>query len=253
AAMVAVHHGCVAQVLAPSANLNSERALQAAGFRAVPLAETVCCGALDLHSGNLARARRLARANVRAIKHSGAEAIVSAASGCAAAMAEYGYLLRDDPELAADAREISAKVRDLSAMLLERGFAAAREFRCTVTFHDACHLAHGLGVRESPRQLLRSIPGVTLVEMAESDMCCGSAGSYNLTEPVTARELARRKADNILATGADFVVLSNPGCEFQIGAELRRRRAKTAVMGLGDFLAMAAQPCSPARSPAAPV
>ena len=242
---VVVHHGCVAQVLAPSANLNSERALQAAGFRVLRLTETVCCGALDLHSGNLERARRFARANVRAIKQSGAEAIVSAASGCSAAIAEYGYLLRDDPELAGDARDVAAKVRDLSAMLLEAGFASAREFRCTVTFHDACHLAHGLGVRESPRKLLRSIPGVTLVEMAESDMCCGSAGSYNLTEPATARELARRKADSVLATGADFVVLSNPGCEFQIAAELRRRGSKTRVIGLADFLALAAQLQSP--------
>ncbi len=244
---VIVHHGCVAQVLAPSANLNSERALQAAGFRVLRLTETVCCGALDLHSGNLERARRFARANVRAIKQSGAEAIVSAASGCSAAIAEYGYLLRDDPELAGDARDVAAKVRDLSAMLLETGFASAREFRCTVTFHDACHLAHGLGVRESPRKLLRSIPGLTLVEMAESDMCCGSAGSYNLTEPATARELARRKAGNILATGAEFVVLSNPGCEFQIAAELRRRGSKTRVASLADFLVMAAQ------SPAGPV
>jgi glycolate oxidase iron-sulfur subunit len=242
---VVLHHGCVAQVLAPSANLNSERALQAAGFRVLRLAETVCCGALDLHSGNLERARRFARANVRAIKQSGAEAIVSAASGCSAAIAGYGYLLRDDPELAADARDVAAKVRDLSAMLVERSFIPAREFRCTVTFHDACHLAHGLGVRESPRSLLRSIPGVTLVEMAESDMCCGSAGSYNLTEPATARELARRKADNVIATGADFVVLSNPGCEFQIAAELRRRASKTRVIGLADFLALAAQSQSP--------
>jgi len=181
----------------------------------------------------------------------GAEAIVSAASGCSAAIAEYGYLLRSDPELAADARDVAAKVRVLSAMLLEAGFASAREFRCPefqcrVTFHDACHLAHGLGVRESPRKLLRSIPGVTLIEMAESDLCCGSAGSYNLTEPATARELARRKAGNVLATRADFVVLSNPGCEFQIAAELRRRGSKIRVIGLADFLALAAQSGAPA-------
>ncbi len=119
-------------------------------------------------------------------------------------------------------------------MLLEAGFASAREsrcpeFRCTVTFHDACHLVHGLGVRESPRKLLRSIPGVTLVEMAESDLCCGSAGSYNLTEPATAREAGAPQGRECLATGAEFVVLSNPGCEFQIAAELRRRGSKTRV------------------------
>ncbi len=152
---------------------------------------------------------------------------------------------RDDPELAADAREVSARVRDLSSLLLARGFAAASEFRCSVTFHDACHLAHGLGIRESPRKLLRSIPGVRLVEMAESDVCCGSAGSYNLTEPAMARELVRRKADHIAATGAEFVVLSNPGCQFQIAADLRRRGADIKVVHLADFLAMAAQPRAP--------
>jgi glycolate oxidase iron-sulfur subunit len=108
-----------------------------------------------------------------------------------------------------------------------------------VTYHDACHLAHGLGVRDAPRELLKSIPGVTLLEMEQSDMCCGSAGSYNLTEPAMARDLVRRKADNIVATGADFVVLANPGCEFQIAAELRRRAGKCRAIHLADFLALA--------------
>jgi glycolate oxidase iron-sulfur subunit len=126
-------------------------------------------------------------------------------------------------------------------LLLDATAKAKREFRCRVTYHDACHLAHGLGVREAPRKLLASIPGVTLVELPESDLCCGSAGSYNLTEPAMARELARRKADNIAATGADYVVLANPGCEFQIAAELRRRGSKIKVVHLADFLAMASQ------------
>ncbi len=126
-------------------------------------------------------------------------------------------------------------------MLLDAPADSKREFRCRVTYHDACHLAHGLGVREAPRKLLGSISGVTIVEMSESDLCCGSAGSYNLTEPAMARELARRKADNIVATGADYVVLANPGCEFQIAAELRRRGSKIKVVHLADFLAMASR------------
>ena len=238
---VVVHHGCVAQVLAHSENLNSERLLAAAGYRIVQLEPTSCCGALDLHSGNAARARDFARANVRALKNCGADSIVSAASGCSVAIAEYGVLLRDEPQFAEDARAVSSKVRDLSSLLLDAPANPKREFRCRVTYHDACHLAHGLGVREAPRRLLESIPGVTLVEMPESDLCCGSAGSYNLTEPAMARELARRKADNIVATGADFVVLANPGCEFQIAAELRRRRSRIKVVHLADFLAMASQ------------
>ena len=241
AASVVVHHGCVAQVLANSENLNSERLLGAAGYRVVHLETTSCCGALDLHSGNAARADEFARANVRALKNSGADSIVSAASGCSVAIAEYGDLLKDEPEFAEDARAVSSKVRDLSSLLLDAPVNQMREFRCIVTYHDACHLAHGLGVREAPRKLIASIPGVTLVEMPESDLCCGSAGSYNLTEPAMARELARRKADNIVATGADYVVLANPGCEFQIAAELRRRGSKIKVVHVADFLAMASR------------
>jgi len=239
---VFVHHGCVAQVLANSENTATERVLAAAGYRIIRLANTTCCGALDLHSGNRVRALDFIRRNVRAIAACGADAIVSAASGCSAAFAEYGLLLRDDPELAAAAMQISAKVRDLSGLLLDRGLPAMRELKCTVTFHDACHLVHGMGVREEPRKVLAGIPGVKLVELTESDLCCGSAGSYNLTEPEMARMLARRKADNVVATGADYLVLANPGCEFQIAAELRRRGAKTKVVHLAEFLNTALVP-----------
>ena len=234
---VVVHHGCVAQVLADSENRNSERLLAAAGYRVLKLPATVCCGALDLHAGNDARAIEFARSNVRALKMLAPDAIVSAASGCSTAMAEYAAILKKDPA-ADDAREVQSKVRDLSALLLER-MPQFRKLECTVTYHDACHLVHGLGVRDNPRKLLRSIPGVRLIDLAESDLCCGSAGSYNLTEPEMARALAKRKADNIIATGADYVVLSNPGCEFQIAAELRRRGAGIRVIHLADFLALA--------------
>jgi glycolate oxidase iron-sulfur subunit len=240
APLAVVHHGCVAQVLNESENVNSERALQAAGYRIARLERAVCCGALDIHNGNIERARELARTNVRALKASGADAIVSAASGCSAVLAAYGELLKDEADSAVDAREVSARVADLSSLIVARGNPFTREFRATVTYHDSCHLAHGMGVRETPRQLLRAIPGVRLVEMDESDLCCGSAGSYNLTEPEMARDLAQRKVGNIIATGADYVVLSNPGCEFQIAAELRRRGAKTRVVHIADFLALAA-------------
>ncbi|HEV2170182.1 MAG TPA: heterodisulfide reductase-related iron-sulfur binding cluster, partial [Candidatus Binatus sp.] len=150
---VVVHRGCVAQVLADSENLNSERLLAGAGYRVVKLESTSCCGALDLHSGNAMRAREFARTNVRALKNSGASAIVSAASGCSVAIAEYGDLLKDEAEFAADARAVSSKVRELSSLLLDAPANSKREFQCRVTYHDACHLAHGLGVREAPRKL----------------------------------------------------------------------------------------------------
>ncbi|MGH7842218.1 MAG: (Fe-S)-binding protein [Candidatus Binataceae bacterium] len=245
---VVVHHGCVTQVLTPSENHNSEGALHAAGYRVVQLERTVCCGALDIHNGNRARALEFARVNVREFRRSGADAIISAASGCSAVIASYGEWLKDDLELAAAAQEMSSRVADLSSLLIAGSKLFTREFPATVTYHDSCHLAHGLGIRENPRALLRSIPGVRLVELPEADLCCGSAGSYNLTEPEMARALAQRKADNIVATGADFVILSNPGCEFQIAAELRRRGAKVRVIHLADFLALAGAGAAPSVS-----
>jgi glycolate oxidase iron-sulfur subunit len=237
---VVVHRGCVTDVLAGHENDNCERLLAAAGYRVIRLRETACCGALDLHAGRRNRTLDFARANVRMLKQSGADAIVSAAAGCSVALAEYGELLKHDRQLAADAREVSVRVSDLSTLLLKSERPVkTRNLQCTVTYHDACHFVHGLGVRDAPRKLLASIPGVRLIEMTESDMCCGSAGSYNLTEPAMARELARRKADHIVATGADYVVLANPGCEFQIAAELRRRGSPVRVVHLSDFLAMA--------------
>jgi glycolate oxidase iron-sulfur subunit len=241
---VVVHHGCVAEVLTPSENLNAERALGAAGYEVVQLGRTLCCGALDLHDGNLRRGLEFARQNVRTLKGSSARWIVSAASGCAAAIASYGELLKGDPELADEAREVSARVTDISRLIVGGGKFAGR-LECTVTYHDSCHLAHGMGVRDTPRQLLGSIAGVRLVEMAESDLCCGSAGSYNLLEPDMARRLAQRKADNIEATGAEYVVLGNPGCEFQIARELTRRGSRTRVIHLADFLALCVRDAQP--------
>jgi glycolate oxidase iron-sulfur subunit len=234
---VVVHHGCVAQVLADSENINSEKLLAAAGYRVFRMPSTECCGALDLHAGNSQRAREFARANVRALSRLNSDAIISAGSGCSTAIAEYGEILKDDT-LAHEAELIASKVKDLSSLLLERPLQFPARFECVVTYHDACHLAHGLGVREAPRALLRSVPGLKLIELEQPDLCCGSAGSYNLTEPAMARELARRKTDNIVATGAQFVVLANPGCEFQIAAELRRRVSNIKVMHLADFLAL---------------
>jgi glycolate oxidase iron-sulfur subunit len=235
---VSLHRGCVARVLADSTNDAIEDVLGAAGFRLVQIDKAQCCGALDLHAGNRARAIRFAQANVRAMRQSGAASIVSAASGCATAIAGYGDLLKNDPELAAAAREVSRCVRDLSTLLLSRGFTIGAGFTCRVTYHDACHLAHGLGVRDAPRQLLRSIPGVELIELVESDLCCGSAGTYNLTQPEMAGQLAERKVKNIIETGAEYVVMANPGCQFQIAAELRRRGSAIKAIHLADFLAL---------------
>ena len=186
-----VHHGCVAQVLTDSENWNTEHALTAAGYRVAKLERTVCCGALDLHNGNVERAREFARTNLREFKRCGADNIVSAASGCAAVFAAYGDLLKDDPEFADDAREVSARVADLSSLMIARGHRFAREFRARVTYHDSCHLAHGLGVREGPRELIRSIPGVELIETRGSGSLLRLGGQL---QPDRARDGGRTRA-----------------------------------------------------------
>jgi glycolate oxidase iron-sulfur subunit len=236
---VVVHPGCVASILGAAANRNAAGLLARAGYRIASCEAPVCCGALDLHSGNARRALEFARANVRQFMKNGADYIISTASGCTTAMAEYGELLKHDPELAQPAREFSRRVADLSG-LLDKAAAPPGRLQCVITYHDACHLAHGMGIRETPRKLLRAIEGLRLVEMEQSDLCCGSAGSYNLTHPQAALALGRRKVDAIEATGADYVVMANPGCQFQIAAELRRRGSRVTAIHLADFLALAA-------------
>jgi glycolate oxidase iron-sulfur subunit len=136
---------------------------------------------------------------------------------------EYGELLADDPLYAGRAHAFAARVKDVTEYLAERPLEAPKHpIEVTATYHDACHLAHGQGVREQPRALLKSIPGLTLVELADADMCCGSAGSYNLTEPRMAGQLGARKAERIRASGAGIIAAANPGCVMQIQASLRR-------------------------------
>jgi glycolate oxidase iron-sulfur subunit len=138
-------------------------------------------------------------------------------------MKEYAELLGDDPAYAERARAFADRVRDVSEVLDELGPVAPRHpLQVTVAYHDACHLAHAQGVREQPRELLRSIPGVELVEPPEWEICCGSAGIYNLVQPDAAAELGRRKARNLLGTGAEAVVAANPGCSIQIAAHTER-------------------------------
>jgi glycolate oxidase iron-sulfur subunit len=197
-----------------------------------------CCGALHLHAGDRATAQALARHNVD-VFGDGAQTIVVTAAGCGAAMKEYGELLADDPVYAERARRVAAAVRDVTefaaALPLEPG--QTRPLR--VTYHDACHLAHAQRVTDAPRALLRRIAGVELVELMEADVCCGSAGSYNLVEPGMARRLRERKIDHIARTGAACVAVANPGCALQIRAGLRRRGLAIRVAHPIELLAAA--------------
>ena len=154
----------------------------------------------------------------------GYDHVVANAAGCGSGMKDYGHLLRDDPHWAERAAAFAARVRDVSELLAEHEPRAARHpLALRVAYHDACHLAHAQGVRAQPRRLLRDIPGLELVEPERWEICCGSAGVYNLMQPGAAAELGRMKADALIATGADVVAAANPGCTLQI--ELHSRLA----------------------------
>jgi len=215
--------GCVAETAFGRTNVATARLLQRAGVRVLVPRGQGCCGALAIHLGAVERARMLARRVASVLGASGADWVVSNAAGCGALLRGYGELLPGEPEAAA----VGARARDALALLAELGLPSpSRPLACTIAVHDPCHLAHGQGVRAQVRQLLAAVPGVRLVELEESDMCCGSAGTYNLTEPAMARRLLERKLDHIAATGADVVAAANPGCILQI-------RAGAILRGLG--------------------
>jgi glycolate oxidase iron-sulfur subunit len=214
---VGLLQGCVARVFFARTNEATVRVLSAEGFDVVVPRAAGCCGALLMHSGAETEARQRARALIAAFE--GCETVAVNAAGCGSAMKEYGRLLADDPEWAERAAAFSARVADVTELLAGVEPRAPRHpVRLTVAYHDACHLAHAQGVRSEPRQVLAGIPGLTVVEPAEWELCCGSAGLYNMLEPEPAAELGRRKVANLTATGAAAVVAGNPGCSLQIAA-----------------------------------
>jgi glycolate oxidase iron-sulfur subunit len=211
--------GCVAQVLFASVNRATVRVLTRHGCAVETPPAQGCCGALYLHAGDREAAQTCARRNIDVFAR--LDTVVVNAAGCGAVLKEYGALLAGDPQYAERARAFSAKVRDVNELMATLPQETpTRRLERKVTYHDACHLAHAQGVRDAPRQLLRRIPGLELIELPEGDLCCGSAGTYNLTEPAMAQRLGARKAENIRATGADIVAVANPGCAMQIQAAL---------------------------------
>ena len=214
---VGVLQGCVARIFFARTNQTTVRVLSAEGFNVVVPKAAGCCGALFMHSGAEQEARERARATIAAFED--CEAVAVNAAGCGSAMKEYGRLLADDPEWAERAEAFSARVRDVTEILAEAEPRAPRHpVPLTVAYHDACHLAHAQKVRAEPRQVLAGIPGLTVLQPAEWEICCGSAGLYNMLEPEPAAELGRRKVANLTATGAQAIVAGNPGCALQITA-----------------------------------
>jgi glycolate oxidase iron-sulfur subunit len=217
---VALLQGCVQRVFFGHVNEATARVLAADGFEVHAPRLPRCCGALQLHAGDEG-ALRLAKDTIAALERY--DTIVVTAAGCGSAMKDYGHVLRDDPDWAERAERFAARVRDATEVLAEAGPRADRRpLPMRVAYHDACHLAHAQGVRQPPRELLRQVPGLELIEPAEWEICCGSAGVYNLLEPVPAGELGERKARNLLDTGADAVVAGNPGCALQITTHTSR-------------------------------
>ena len=233
---VALLQGCVQRVFFSHVNEATARVLAADGFEVHVPRDPRCCGALPLHAGEDPDARELAKATIEALEHY--ETVVVNAAGCGSAMRDYGHVLRDEPDWADRAARFADRVRDVSEFLAEVGPRAERRpVEMKVAYHDACHLAHAQGVREQPRELLRGIPGLELVEPDEWQICCGSAGIYNLVQPEPAAELGERKARNLLDTGAEVVAAGNPGCALQITAHTERLGRPLPVLHPMELLA----------------
>lgn len=218
-AKVAVLTGCVMDVVYSDINDATIRVLRQNGCEVWIPQDQRCCGALHVHAGDRDMAKKLARQNIEAFLSEEVEAIIVNAAGCGSTLKEYDELLKSDPQFRGRAAEFAHKITDVSQFLINLGLILPEgSLDLTVTYHDACHLAHAQNIRVEPRKLLESIPGLRIVTLPDSDRCCGSAGIYNLTHPEMANALLTRKLDDI-PSGCDAVAMGNPGCmmQFQTG------------------------------------
>jgi glycolate oxidase iron-sulfur subunit len=239
---VGVLLGCVQRVLFSNVNAATVRVLAALGCEVVVPPEQGCCGALMAHAGQEPEALDAARRLIEVFERSSVDVVAVNAAGCGSNLKEYAHLLRDDPEYAARAQAFASRCRDITELIAELGFGApglealANAVPLKVAYHDACHLQHAQGVRAQPRQLLSAIPGLTWTELPESAICCGSAGIFNLIEPETAAELADRKAQHVIGSGAQALVSANPGCLLHIASGLRRAGHPLPVLHIVELI-----------------
>lgn len=237
---VGLLRGCIAGAFQPRTAEHTAALVAAAGAVPVQISGPVCCGALHLHAGDLATARDLARRTIARFESASVETVVANAAGCGAMMKRYGELLADDAGWRDRAERVAARVRDLSEWLVSRPLPPlATRGPVRVTYQDACHLSQAQGITAEPRRLLSAVHGVELVEMEDSTLCCGSAGTYNLRFPEVAAAAGAEKVRSILATGAQVVVTANPGCALHLQATLRQAGAsdRVKVRLMADFLA----------------
>ena len=239
-ARVGMLTGCVQGAFFPQVNTATARVLASEGCEVVIPRSQGCCGALSAHSGRTAEAARLAEATVRTFARAGVEAVVVNSAGCGGTMKHYGRLLREagtPAVLVRRAEALSERVVDLSEFLSDLGPRAERHpLPVRAAYHDACHLSHGQGITAQPRELLRAVPGLDLAELPEPEICCGSAGVYNLLNPAPARDLGDRKAAGVAASGADLLIAGNPGCTLQIASSLERTGRPIAVAHTAQVL-----------------
>ncbi len=229
-------NGCVMSTVFSHVNRAAGRVVAHNGVSVDVPASQQCCGALHVHAGMLDEARRLARVNIEAFEEGDAPVVVTAA-GCGAALKEYGFLLKDDPEYAGRAQAFSGRVQDVTEYLGSREVVPpSYPVAGTVTYQEPCHLAHAQRITAEPRKLLAMVPGLVLDEMKESSLCCGSAGIYNIIRKTMADELGDRKAAHIAATSAESVVTANPGCAMQLRTSLRRNGTELPVRHIVEIL-----------------
>ena len=234
---VALFTGCIMSTAYADVHEATIRVLTKNGFDVTLVSEQGCCGALHVHAGEPEGGRDLARRNIDVFEDTNYDAIIVNAAGCGAALKEYGHLLKDDVAYAGRAREFSQRVKDVLEFLGDHGLSAQPgPLNWRVTYQEPCHLAHAQRITKQPRALLAAIPGLTLVEMPESSLCCGSAGIYNLLQPEMSSDLLERKLNNALSTGAEVIVSANPGCMLQIASGLRARGDRRPVMHLIEVL-----------------
>lgn len=224
-ARVALFTGCVADALFRGTHWATARVLQENGCDVLVPRGQVCCGAIHFHAGSSEPAREFADRNLEIFQRAGVDAVVVNVAGCGAMLKDYGHHWHDDRQAAR--AEFAGQVRDVHEFLDQLGFIPPTgEIRRRATYHDACHLGHAQRVREAPRRMLAQVPGLELVELSESEVCCGAAGTYNLTQPEMAGRLARRKLEHIRDTDAELVLTANAGCLLQIMRQAREDRTR---------------------------
>ncbi|MGA9405966.1 MAG: (Fe-S)-binding protein, partial [Bacteroidota bacterium] len=234
---VAFLSGCIMNVAFAEVNKDTVEVLRRNGCEIIVPRTQECCGSLQAHNGDFESARKLARRNIDIFLQYEFEAIIMNSAGCGAFMKEYERYLTDDPLYAERAKFLSAKVKDLTEFLLSIDFEKpSGRLNVRVAYHDACHLVHAQRISSEPREILRAIPGLDLVELTESAWCCGSAGIYNIVRYDDSMKLLERKMQNIEATDADVIVASNPGCLTQMTQGLKLHNVKGEVIHLATLL-----------------